>query len=358
MFKNNKTLHDSLIGRENNFDLIRFLAATFVLFSHSYPLSLGSGAFIYDPLYKLTNGQESFGSLGVGIFFVISGYFITQSFEYSSNIYSYLRNRFLRIYPALIAVIVLSILLLGPIFTSLSIKKYFISNETIGYFQSIMLNTIQYTLPGVFANNPYPSAINGSLWTLWYEVCFYVLVAVLGSLKVIKKPIVLLIFIFDLGLFFLLNKYYSSSILFKYVHLFTYFSMGMVIYAFSEKIKIVGVLAMLSLMILVALTYYGQYRIGFLVFGSYLIFYLAVGVKKVFEKFQDNGDFSYGMYIYAFPVQQIVSHILGSTITPKYNFSISFIITFNLAYISWHLIEKRFLKYKNTKIRVERIERT
>lgn len=109
-------------------------------------------------------GLPAAGSIGRIYFFSISGYLIAQSWDNDPNPYRYITRRALRIFPALIANTVLTVFIIGPLFTSLSLSKYFSNSQTWGYFSNIFLyNT--YSLPGVFEHNTYPNAINGSLIT-------------------------------------------------------------------------------------------------------------------------------------------------------------------------------------------------
>jgi peptidoglycan/LPS O-acetylase OafA/YrhL len=188
-----RSIDEFIKERKNNFDFIRFLAATLVIFSHSYPITTGNNGS--EPFGILSNGQMTFGELAVSVFFVISGFLITQSFDRSKNIFYYLKARILRIFPALIMVVILSVFFLGPIFTDLSLKNYFSDPQTIDYFKTITLYWMQFDLPGVFQSNIYPGAVNSSLWTLWFEFFFYIVVAFLGVTKLLNKWIVLVGFI-------------------------------------------------------------------------------------------------------------------------------------------------------------------
>ncbi|WP_127531982.1 acyltransferase family protein [Paenibacillus kobensis] len=339
------SIADRFTSRENNFDIIRLLAAALVIFSHSYPLTLGSNAS--EPFSKLTNGQETFGGLGVSIFFIISGFLITFSYERSANIFEYFRNRILRIYPALIVLILLTVFVLGPILTTVDGRTYLLNPATLRYLESFMLVNMQYSLPGVFEHNPYPNAVNGSLWTLWYELFFYMVVAVLGSLKLLKKSVLVPLFVIVLVISLKLNP---GEAVFQYFELFKYFGMGMIVYLFRREIKLNKYAALLSVALLWLFTWTDHYKLAFIFCGTYLIFFLGLGISKLFKTLQERGDFSYGMYIYAFPVQQIVSYVLKDHVTPMYNFIIAAPITLILSILSWNYVEKRSLQLKKKKI--------
>ncbi|MBS4213120.1 acyltransferase family protein [Neobacillus rhizophilus] len=345
MFLKGKSIDQYITTRKNNLDFIRFIAAALVLFSHSYPLTLGNNGS--EPFAILTKGQMTFGEFAVSIFFVISGFLITQSFERSKSPISYFKARFLRIFPGLIFVVFLSIFLLGPIFTDLSLKDYFTARDTYEYLSTISLYWIQYDLPGVFQTNVWPTAINGSLWTLWYEFFFYIVVAVLGVTRLLNKRIVLFVFILNAGLHF-----FNKDDL--YYDLFRYFSSGMLFYLFRKQIKLNGTIAILSFIILLLAPSFGYFESAFSIFGAYLIFYLGYEAKLGMHNFSKYGDFSYGIYIYAFPIQQIMVHLFNNKLSPLEDFFLSLPFTLIFAFISWHLIEKNALKLKNFSLNTEK----
>ena len=134
--------------RNNNLDLIRLIAAAMVIWSHAYPIVLGKGA--EQPLTALTAGQLSMGDLGVAIFFVISGFLVSQSMFRLNDLTGYAKARILRIFPGLIFCILLSILLIGPLFTTLSTAEYLTNNQTYNYLiATTTLNFLSPFLPGV-----------------------------------------------------------------------------------------------------------------------------------------------------------------------------------------------------------------
>ena len=169
-------------SKENNFHFLRFLAAALVIFSHSYPLS-GSK---FEPFAWLVQ-YNTFGGLAVNIFFLISGFLITKSWLDNPNIFQFSMKRILRIMPAFIVAIFFSVFVVGPLVTNLSFKEYIVHPFTKLYLMNVFMFPIHYNLPGVFVNNPYPNAVNGSLWSLPVELIMYGLVAVLGLLRVFSK---------------------------------------------------------------------------------------------------------------------------------------------------------------------------
>ncbi|MFX3617515.1 MAG: acyltransferase family protein [Sporolactobacillus sp.] len=336
-------LIDLNLGRNNNFDFIRFIAALLVIFSHSFPLS-GNGGL--EPLYMLTNGKATIGSLAVAIFFITSGFLITMSYMHTKDPIKFIKSRCLRIFPALIVVVLLSSFVLGPIVSNMNAYQYFTNYQTYDYLKTIFLYPIQYDLPGVFVNNPYQIAVNGSLWTLSIEFTCYIFVLLLGIFKLLNKKIILAAFILSL----IVPQFTISPLIDPYTHLFRYFFAGIFIYIFQDKVSIKSSWFLASLILLTLSTISGHMNIGFAVFGSYIITYLAFSPKIKFHKFAKYGDFSYGLYIIAFPIQQTITFVLNGKISPILLFIIASVIALILSSLSWHLIEKPALGLKNKSI--------
>ena len=145
-------------SRTNHFDIMRLTAALLVVFSHSFNLSHGKVlGKQYEPLMQLSKGQITLGGLAVLVFFVISGFLITASFDKDKNVLSFCQKRFLRIYPGLIVVVLLTALVLGPLMTELPLWEYFKKPETYNYLvNNIGFIRYQDFLPGVFEHNTVP----------------------------------------------------------------------------------------------------------------------------------------------------------------------------------------------------------
>lgn len=347
----NKTLGEVCRDRHNNFDFIRFLAASLVIYSHAIPLSAGNeGEFLKD----LTDGKWSFGSLSVAVFFVISGFLIAQSYDRSKNPVQYIKARALRIFPGLICVLILSVFVLGPLFTTLPVGTYFRTPQTYEYLKSVFLYPLYWNLPGVFEHNTYSPSVNGSLWTIPHEVLFYGLILLLGITKLLqKKKINIALFLS----FFILECYkyqlfpgggnFLSLPKYDVIELGLYFSAGMMLYALRDYVVLDKQMAMIALAALVIFILNGAYAIPFAVFGSYLVMYAAFSNRVRLYGFSKYGDFSYGIYIYGFPVQQAVVAQFGGSMNPYLNMMISYPITVVLAILSWKFVEKPCIKLKS-----------
>ena len=182
--RNKHAISAYMNGRENNFNLLRMIAATLVLYFHSFPLS--SGPSVQEPIGSFL--KYGVGGIGVTIFFVMSGFLVTKSFDERRNIFLFIEARFLRIVPALAGVALFCVLIVGPCYTSLPLADFFWNSHTFRFLYTHMtVHRIEIELPGVFTRNIFPNAVNGSLWTLAYEISMYKWVAFLGLISVIRR---------------------------------------------------------------------------------------------------------------------------------------------------------------------------
>jgi peptidoglycan/LPS O-acetylase OafA/YrhL len=184
------------MGRNNNFDALRLLAAISVIFSHSFLIAEGTQD--NEPLILLTSNQAILGLAGVFVFFAISGFLVTQSFERTPNPWQFLAKRALRIFPGLFVATLVSALVLGPIVTNLTLAGYLSRLQPYEYvIGNTLLDQTVHELPGVwFADNGVGLEVNGSLWTLRIEFLMYLMVLVLGVLRLltVRTALVLLAF--------------------------------------------------------------------------------------------------------------------------------------------------------------------
>ena len=159
----------------NNITPLRLAAAWVVLLNHSFALYDNS-----KDLFVYYLGFWGMGSIAMSIFFIISGYLLTASWKKQYGLKRFLANRALRIFPALIIITLFCVFVLGPAMTTLPLKQYFTMHETWMYLSNMFGFWIEYNLPGLFQDNPYPVVVNGSLWTLPVELAMYLLLEILG----------------------------------------------------------------------------------------------------------------------------------------------------------------------------------
>lgn len=333
----------------NNFDLLRMLAAVCITLTHSYNLLALNND---EPLMQLSGNRYDFSFIGLCIFFSISGYLIAKSACTSPSLLNYWWKRLLRIQPLLVLVCLLSIFVLGPLFTSLSAADYFSDTSTWTYLRNVFPATgIQFYLPGVFEKNIAEAGVNGSLWTLVIEERLYLMVSVLFFLKPSKKWH----FIVPLAglntLYFLSNYFAIDSIAyFKGVHIFyaLVFLNASAFYLLDIDFKKIGSSLQMLLPVIAMAACVAVYSLHhFCVFAAPFLVISIAHIKGFTNRAGAWGDFTYGIYIFSFPVQQVLISISGNQITPVALFGKTMAIVLPLAIISWHFFEKRFLALKN-----------
>lgn len=331
---------------KNSYDFIRFIAASMVVFSHSFAL-----VGITEP--KI--GNISLGTLGVWIFFILSGYLISHSWHQYPRFNVFFAKRALRIFPALIVAVLVSVIVSGIFFTNLSLVEFFKSPETLSYLNNILLINPQYSLPGeVFATNPHPNAVNGSIWTLAYEFLMYATVAVFGVLGIFKKigvtKIWIVLFVSQIIMSILGVQNFDFVILyFQFnfiVTLALMFFTGVLVqqhynrFAFAPKYGIIAATAFLAFATLIPIAS----ELVAATILAYAVF--SLGNSSKMSWFGKYGDFSYGIYIYSFPIQQMIVSITSTT-QPFKLFGLSLAISIIAGALSWWLVESRVLKFKS-----------
>jgi peptidoglycan/LPS O-acetylase OafA/YrhL len=333
------------IGRINNFNILRMLAATAVLISHAFPIALGKHAT--EPLEPVLH--FSLGTLAVLTFFAISGFFISQSLDRKNGLIDFAAARVLRVYPGLLAMLLITALMIGPIFTTMPLAVYFSDSDTALYvIRNLTLKWIQDGLPGVFQHNPYQAVINGSLWSLFYEVSCYGLVVAIGVSGVAARYTRFAAF---LGVYALLYVSYKligvrTHALLEDTYLLTLpFVAGMALYQFREFVPLNAILAASCAGATLLAYRTSWFHEVFVVSWTYFIFYLGYLRSGPLMMYNRLGDYSYGLYIYAFPCEQIAAR-LWHGISPIELIAVSLPATFFCAVLSWHLLESRALAHR------------
>lgn len=318
--------------------MIRHIAATLVLISHAYPIALGRGAS--DILGNVFYGT-TIGELAVAAFFAISGFLVTASWERfqrdKNGWRGFLCARIFRIFPGLIGAVLFTIVL-GAVLTTSPTTKYVVG--AIEYFiRTTTLVSISQRLPGVFEENPMSLTINGSLWTLFYEFTLYMLVCLAGLTGLLRRKKFLILSLVSLPLIFLATSKFNIS---DRVHTLSLLSVpfGTGVLAWVYRDRIPFTFAWVVVTCLIAWAALGTNLSEPILYFStaILVLYLA-HIKNARLKWPSKwGDFSYGIYIYAFPIQQIMAHFWPAS--PIANVLLSLPPTLIMAAISWHFIEK------------------
>jgi peptidoglycan/LPS O-acetylase OafA/YrhL len=339
-------------GRQNNFDALRLAAAVSVVFSHSFLIA--DGTQDHEPLIWLTGNQSILGLVGVFVFFAISGFLVTQSFEQTADPWRFLAKRALRIFPGLFVATVLSAFVLAPVVTTLWPSAFLGRPEPYEYvIGNTLLDQTVHELPGVmFVNNPVGLEINGSLWTLRLEFTMYLMVLVLGVLRLLTVRAALLLVAFGMAClhFNMLDEFekwgWFFALLSGWGWLVAFFAAGMILYKLRHTRIFDGRIALLALAGLVLSVPSRQFLLLFPLFGCYLALWLALTPRLPIIPAARFGDLSYGIYIYGWPVEQGVIWLLGGRAVWWQVFLLSLPAAVSLAFLSWHLVERPALSLK------------
>ncbi|MFH0128785.1 acyltransferase family protein [Variovorax sp. VaC1] len=340
------------LRKTNNVEFARLLAAVLVLCSHGFTLY-----GLPEPFHVFTGGL-SLGTLAVYIFFILSGYLIAQSWVADPNAPRFLLRRALRILPALYVFFIVGYLLVGPFITTLPADEYFSRANVTAFLKQFNVSDILGTLPGTFADNPLPNAFNGSLWTIQYEVSCYLVLLALGVVGVYKSR--KLVAIAAVGFFatYLYAKFTHPVWTFLHINgaqwfdLAAFFFYASALFMWREK-RWLQSLAWPA----VALIAFVLLKGNALVIALHVVLppaflVLALRDSQGINRVGNYGDYSYGMYIYAFPVQQLLMLFFGEKIS-LWTFQVLTLLgTFACAFASWHLIEKQALRLKPKKRKV------
>jgi peptidoglycan/LPS O-acetylase OafA/YrhL len=341
---------DALRSRSNNFDFLRLLAATLVILHHT-PILSGQP----HPLNSVT-GTFHLGHLAVGIFFVISGFLVTASIVKSDSVLEFVIARFARVIPALAAALVITVFVIGPLNTCLNLSLYFSAPSTWSYLHNIFLMEPQFDLPGVFTTNPFKDVVNGSLWTIPIEAFMYFVTFSLAIFKLHKRPLAALALFVTLVIldmhYFTLPEHCTERFLWlpalsETARYAVFYTAGAVLYLFRSSIRLnrTCLFVMIGLFLGSLFTPYVRLISYFSV--PYVIIYFAFARIPFLSRAGRFGDFSYGLYLYAFPIQQTIINMTHSHINPVCFFIGSLFSTLILAVASWNLIEKPALALKS-----------
>ncbi|GAB4404529.1 MAG: acyltransferase [Rhodoferax sp.] len=338
--------------RMDRLDALRLGAALAVLWGHGWVL-YGRGVLV--PF-----AGHSLGSLAVGVFFAISGWLIRGSWQRQPDVGAFWRKRLARIYPGLLVASSLTVVLLGPAMTRLGAAQYWGSPEPRMYWlnNALALATVQ-TLPGVFEHNPFARAVNGSLWTLRYELLMYASVALLGRIPALRQRPPYRLLALGLGLAWLATLTWAperSASQGGAWALFDWYdgaSFAVLFYAGASlhdqrppRALTLGLMTLASAALALWAAQPALVQLG--VWGLTLSLLLAVIRSASAQRVSSDRrvDWSYGVYIYAFPVQQALAQWLWPHQAPFALYQLlSTLLTLLLAAASWRWVEAPSLRW-------------
>ncbi|MDB5777541.1 MAG: acyltransferase [Herbaspirillum sp.] len=337
------SIMDAHRGAGPGFDALRIGLAIAITFWHCFQLSIGLAII---PLTLGSPFQPIVLAL-VPLFFCLSGFLITGSAIRTNSIRVFIANRGIRIVPALAVEVALSAFVLGPLVTTLPLSEYFASPITWRYFGNI-IGHITYTLPGVFKHNILPNTVNGNLWTLAPEYyCYLMMVGLMATRIVFNRKVfsmLMLVAVVGLSVVNALTGRGSGELNFASFTITYYFFVGITLYHWRYFIPV-----KFSLFVVCAgiayflLPYRGTFILAFPV--AYCMAY--IGMLKIPPiPLLKHGDYSYGIYLFSYPIMQMISHFYPGQITWYTLLLIALPSIMLFAALSWHLFEKPALRLK------------
>lgn len=341
----------------NYFSLMRFVMAVSVLFSHSFHLSLGQGA--NDPLETVTP-HMGFGSLGVFVFFFISGFLCPESVKKSSGFIRYILSKLKRLVPPLAIVTFFLALIAGPFLSSLEPAAYYASPQTYRY----LLNSafiLVHELPGVFEHNIYNATVNGALWTMPIEFLCLLLGYMVWKLDIdLKNRQMILIPLSVTGVIVLWTLFPNTPTITPAISPCAMFFIGILYNIYHDRLPLKPLYAVLSGMLfmiscatpsrpLFLLTLYIAlpYVLAFLGLGLRPRIKNTAGTKKTpagILNIITDSRLPYCMYLCGFPIQQTLVMLSGGSMNPLHNFFLALPIDFLCGMLLCTIIEHIFVK--------------
>jgi len=333
-----RSLEEGLRAGRDNFLPLRHLAALMVLFGHSYRLSADYPARA-DFIERLMPGFFA-GSVAVYVFFAISGFLVTASLLRKPGFWRYLGHRLRRVYPAYLLCVLLSVFVLGPMFTTLPLRAYFASGSQAWHYLLENLDpvTLSWFLPGVFEHNPYRGVVNGSLWSLGLEVRWYAYLGVLALLGVVsRRGLFTVVAIAFLG-FATWEAVQGRPDPLRFRALSMVFMAGALAAVWRERVRVshAGMVALLLGCVLAHETRaFAALAVAAIAYAAYWAAY-ALPVLPWPKRI----DYSYGLFLYGFPVQQSLLATWPG-LAPLPLFALSTPLALGLAALSWHGLERK-----------------
>jgi len=343
------SLNDRIVqtgGRSSGFDYLRLILSISVILWHSFGISYGA-----DYEYKiLTSPYRPLVSTIMPMFFALSGFLVAGSLHRTKALTTFVGLRVIRIIPALAVEVILSALIIGPLLTTTPISKYFFSSEWLQYFLNIF-GDIHYHLPGLFLNNPIPSVVNGQLWSVPWELNCYLALVVLSLFRLSKTPFILgaIVILISLALFT------RRALLFHWNFELGYGTLPpLLVLTFLAGVALYNARALVpwespyaaaagAAMVALSLIPGGDYFIAFP--AAYTTIYLGLLNPKRLIILQ-GADYSYGLFLYGYVIQQAIAQMGPPTHHWWINFSMTLPVAAAFSAFSWNVVEKPALELR------------
>jgi peptidoglycan/LPS O-acetylase OafA/YrhL len=349
--KNPQTLASAYRPEANNLNLVRLLLALAVIASHSYPIVFGLGpGDEAEPLARLTHHRTNLGAVAVDGFFAVSGFLLTASWLRRKGVGDFVRRRFLRIYPGFFVCLVAGVALLGPL-SGVPARTYFGNPETYRPLRYLYFGRLFTGMPGVFNDNPLPGIANSPVWTIKYEVYCYALLIAWGSARLLRPWPTLVLAFACLTAYTVLDQLGLNLPLAMapdYLpRLTAFFFGGAALYLWRDRVPVhPGLFAVAATTVAVTSRLWFWPSLVLATAGIYALFYLGTIRWGPTNAVGRRNDLSYGTYLYAWPIQQLLlkwglgrGHpwLLTTTTVPA---------VLAIAAISWFAVERPALRLK------------
>lgn len=340
-----RTLDQAFTGTTAGFDYLRLLLAIAVICWHSIVTSYGM-AFERTILDSPWRGLVWFI---LPSFFALSGFLVSGSLARSKSLVVFGSLRALRIFPALTVDVLFWTLLVGPLITDFALDRYFTERTFYSYLTNIV-GWVHYRLPGVFLDNPIPELVNPQLWTVPYELECYILLGFTAAFGLLKRRYLIFLPIAGLCIMHFIGSVNgieegSPTGFPPGRFLVVCFLVGVAFYFYREYVRlnifvfVASIVASYVLLQNIAVFYLASIPV------TYVTVYLGVlSIRKL--PFIFYGDYSYGLYLYGFGMQQLTSWMFPDFRHWWFNIAVALFLSALMAVASWHLIEKPILDRK------------
>jgi peptidoglycan/LPS O-acetylase OafA/YrhL len=335
-----QTLADLFVGKNNNLTFIRLVAALSVIYGHTSAIVSGAPA----DWVAVTTGYAFLGGVAVDLFFLISGFLVTASIL-NGGVKNYVVSRILRIYPALWVNLILVSFVLGSMVTTLSVTEYLTHEDVWTYFKGLAFTYKGgFFLPGVFTQN-HNQAVNGSIWSVLIEVWLYIVVALFYIFGIMRSRAIFNTVFFVLIVMLWNDKSYLPASLSgaTNLHVCLMFYIGSFLYINRDSVPVSPYFMLIALFLAGITLGTEKFAYGYILL--LVTFFCTVSFLKQFSWMEKWGDYSYGVYLYGWPAQQLTAWAF-----PDFSGTQNWLTASTIALVcgvaSWHLVEKRALRLK------------
>jgi peptidoglycan/LPS O-acetylase OafA/YrhL len=336
-----------LKGIGPGFDHLRVGLALSILTWHSFSISYGQAYGRTLPIFPVPVLLAAL----LPMFFGLSGFLVMGSAQRTGELKTFITFRVLRILPALFTEIMISALVLGPLLTSLPLKQYYTNPMFLEYFGSL-IGRVRFSLPGLFLDNPAPQLVNFALWTVGPEILCYIIMSLLlltGAFRSVKAMtwVTIVYSLATVLIGWIFPSHGTIEVLPAKLLIFC-FLVGNLIYLYRDRLPFSRATALIasavSLGLILLMQTTGTEILAYLAVPGLIYTVAVVGLSDLPRlPFFHRGDYSYGIYIYGFPIQQAVAHFLPNYRFWYVNLAIALPVTLLFAVASWHIIEKPVL---------------